>query len=148
MYLGAAEDVDALVRNWRVATSKGYLAPRTVAAETPDAYTAAGRALREVIWDPVASEFLHLERVFVVPDGSLNLVNLTALPSGRETYLVETASTLHLLSAERDLLRAVLPPRGEGLLVIGAPDFEDSLPFSRPRARAPTSKCPARKERS
>ena len=120
--LGPASEIDAAVRAWRSAAggvppSKGKAARKAEAT-----YRAVGTTLRKRIWAPVVASLAKAEFVFVVPDGSLNLVNLTALPVGQDRFLVETGPTLHLLSTERDLLVANRP-RGSGLLAVGAPDF-------------------------
>ena len=62
-----------------------------------------------------------------LPDGSLNLVSLAALPSGSSHYLVEDGPVLHYLSAERDLVPSEQPSsrRPAGLLTIGGPAFAD-----------------------
>jgi CHAT domain-containing protein len=67
-------------------------------------------------------------RVFVVPDGLINLVNLAALPDGRG-YIVESGPVIHYLTTERDLLspqrRADAPT---ALLAVGGPAFDDGMP--------------------
>jgi CHAT domain-containing protein len=63
--------------------------------------------------------------VFVVPDGRLNLVNLSALPDG-DGYVAERSAIIHYLTTERDLL---LPDRNgtasRGLLTVGGPAFDE-----------------------
>ena len=73
---------------------------------------------------PIAEALDDHDRIFVVPDGALHLVNLATLPSGDGAYLVESAPPLHHLSTERDLVRlADSPASGEGLFVTGGADF-------------------------
>jgi len=63
--------------------------------------------------------------LFVVPDGALAFVNLAALPAGKDRYLVETAPTIRVLSAERDLLTGDAASSGPGrALVVGGPDYD------------------------
>jgi CHAT domain-containing protein len=63
--------------------------------------------------------------VYLVPDGSLNLVSFASLPVGESLYLVEREPILHYLGAERDLPSQPLQPApNTGLLALGAPDFD------------------------
>jgi CHAT domain-containing protein len=118
--LGGTETIDHGVEAWRSEASN----PRRTGSPDVAAYLVAGEALRKRIWDPVAPGLAGLERLFVVPDGSLNLINLAALPVGTDRYLIEDGPTLHLLSTERDLVWEEAPSStGAGMLAIGAPDF-------------------------
>jgi CHAT domain-containing protein len=124
--LGPADEIDALVSRWQREAARGALDP----GRSPEAAEAVcrrhGAALRERIWDPVASHLGRAERVFVIPDGALNLVSLAALPVGDSRYLVEAGPLVHYLSAERDI--ATNPaehPRGVGLLAVGGPAFDE-----------------------
>jgi CHAT domain-containing protein/tetratricopeptide (TPR) repeat protein len=123
--LGPAAGIDALIAAWKDEVSLGPARSDRSAAQTLAAYERAGAALREAIWDPAAARLEGVERVFVVPDGQIHLVNLAALPDGAGGYLVESDPALHCLSAEREivLLPAGVPHAG-GALVLGAPDFE------------------------
>jgi len=86
-------------------------------------YREAGLELRKRIWDPLKSEFQNAKLVFVTPDGVLNLVPFSSLPSGKD-YLVEHGPVVHILSSERDLLPTEHEERKGGLLAIGSPSFE------------------------
>ncbi len=120
--LGPSRRIDAAVQAWRAEAGAD---PRLRATGTAEReYRAAGNRVRSAVWDPVAAEVAGHERVFVVPDGTLGLVSLAALPSGDGRYLLETAPRIHYLSAERDLLDVVVPhPEGEGALVMGGVAF-------------------------
>jgi CHAT domain-containing protein len=79
----------------------------------------------------VAARLGAVQRVFVVPDGALNLVHFAALPSGAG-YLVEHGPTIHYLSAERRLVTdAPIPAPHRGLLAMGGPDFDVTTGASR-----------------
>lgn len=67
--------------------------------------------------------------MFVVPDGALNLVNLSGLPTDRSAYLIEREPLIHYLSAERDLVKEATE-FGKGLFVLGFPAFDDSSLFA------------------
>ena len=85
--------------------------------------SAAGRAVREAIWDPLAIAHASTS-VFVIPDGALYRVNFAALPD-RDGYLVERGWRVHLLDSERDLAMTDSSSRPQKLLLIGSPDFGD-----------------------
>jgi len=129
--LGRADEIDALVASWKKEASSG---------EVEAAYRAAGTALRKRVWDPLAPAIGDAARVFVVPDGSLNLVNLSALPLDDGSYLIERGPLLHYLSAERDLVPSGDHRHGKGLLAVGAPNFDAISMFAslrKPGGEAP-----------
>ena len=122
--LGSAGEIDGLVRRWREAVGTAPGVVRVARRRAEDDYRQAGEALRRVIWDPLAPHLQGARRIFVVPDGSISLVNLATLPEG-DAYLLESDAVIHYLSAERDLVHPYEEPApGEGLLIIGAPDFD------------------------
>src|SRR5262249_53215543 len=84
---------------------------------------AIGRKLRQQIWDPLGEVISGARRVIVVPDGLIQLVNLSALPNADSTYLVETAPPIQLLSAERDLGAGAADSSSNGLLAVGGATF-------------------------
>ncbi len=123
--IGRRDDVDSLIGTWSEEISRGARLPKSWVKEST--YRPAGEALRRSIWDPVAKHLDGSARVFVVPDGALNLVSLATLPTGEASYLVESGPLLHVLTAERDLLRGETQgAAGTGLLAFGGPDFEGS----------------------
>lgn len=123
--IGAARDVEAEVARWRDEVRSGLLREHRTLATAERAVRAAGLALRRRIWDPVAAPLQDVRRVFLVPDGALNLVSFAALPLETRTpaFVVEQGPTLHYLSAERDLVRSETIHAGSGLLALGAPTF-------------------------
>lgn len=102
--LGDAERIEALVAAWRAAVLGGAVPPGPLLAASERACTAAGQQLRAAVWDPVAAVLQGAERVFVVADGVLQGVNISALPDGQGSYLLETGPLVHVLTSERDLL--------------------------------------------
>lgn len=117
--LGEASGIDARVERWRreIATPTGAATDRE-----------SGALLREAVWDPLRAKLGDTANVFVVPDGSLNLVSLAALPVGERDYLIESRPVIHYMSAERDLVRGDAAS-GSGLLAIGGPSFDETSPF-------------------
>lgn len=131
--LSTATTIDAAVTEWRRAAAFGTVRNPTL-QEAEAAYRAVGRQLARLTWQPLAAHIEGAARIFVVPDGSLNLVNFSALPVGAADYLVTAGPLIHYLAAERDLVvGADRPLPGGGLLALGGPTF-DAAPSSRPAA--------------
>lgn len=129
--LGPAQEIDRLVRVWRDEAGSGRQVPGRDAATASAACRRAGIALRQRIWDPLGPHLQGAGTVQIVPDGSLNLVNFDALPSGEDRFLIDENQKIVPLGIERDLVDrpATRPVPGE-LLAFGAPDFSGSLaPF-------------------
>jgi CHAT domain-containing protein len=157
--LGRAAAIDSLVARWRqqAATEPRNVLDRQRAEAN---YFRAGEALRRRVWDPLAASLVGIDRVFLVPDGALNLVSFGTLPVASSTYLVERGPLLHYLSAERDLVPVESEARtGSGLMVLGGADFNrnastrgitvdasspsapDNSSSTRGTYRSPTSDC-------
>lgn len=118
--LGDAQPLDNGVAAWR----RTLRADQVFAGDLESAesnYRKAAIELRRLIWDPIRVLLAGVQTVFVVPDGSLHLVNLAGLPVG-DHYLVEENPAFHYLTAERDLAPTEGEP-GSGLLAMGNPDF-------------------------
>ncbi len=128
--LGDAAIIDAILAEWRRqigASSSGIL---NVSQSELDYVSIASR-LRRMVWDSIQREVKGSERVFVVPDGALNLLNWAALPDNDGRYLAESGPTFHYLSNERDLVRSnTNRAPGRGLMVVGAPAFDDATGFA------------------
>lgn len=117
--LGPAHDIDRAVREWREALETEWSG-----SGSGESLERSGRRLRELIWDPLVPHLQGIERLFMVADGSLNLVNPAALPAAGQGYLIEEGPILHFLTAERDLaVRESDPEKGQGLLALGGVQF-------------------------
>ena len=128
--LGSAAPIDALIGNWRQAMVDDVTS-RPDPARSGASYRSLGISLRQKIWDPLAARLGDARRVFVVPDGALNLVPLAALPTDRGGYLLEDGPVIHYLSAERDLVPENQTPSSDGgLLAVGGPAFADESSFA------------------
>jgi CHAT domain-containing protein len=96
------------------------------------------------VWDPVSVHLDGVDRVFVVPDGAINLLPLAALPVDASRYLLDLGPTIYYLSAERDLV--ALPNEraaaAKGLLALGGPAYG---PPQTPRVAATTPDIPVRR---
>jgi CHAT domain-containing protein/tetratricopeptide (TPR) repeat protein len=147
--LGAASAIETQITRWRqdIATEIGNRSgPSSAATEVS---RVSGSALRKLVWDPIAAHFAGARQVLIVPDGSLHLVPLAALPVGRSGYVLEEAATIHYLSTERDLVPRTRQPAGpssaRGLLALGAPAFDgDTLASPQTSTRAPMAPASAR----
>jgi CHAT domain-containing protein/Tfp pilus assembly protein PilF len=123
--LGQARQIDLLIRGWREQVGRIPTGLALAGGEDEERYRRAGDALRRAVWDPIARLTSGARAVYVVPDGSLNLVSLATLPAADDRYLVETGPLLHYLSSEREIVRsAALPAAGGGLLLLGGIDFD------------------------
>jgi len=123
--LGPAAAIDARVREWREAVAASGVPAGPLAREAEARVRSAGAALREAVLDPIAGHLASARRVLVVPDGTLHMVNLAALPDSSGGYLVESDPLFHQLPSERSLLREAPAPSGKPtLLAIGGPAFD------------------------
>src|SRR5205814_1758096 len=84
--LGASATIDAAGARWR----QELLADAGTAgqaARVEPSHRATGTLLRQRIWAPIAGHLGVAPRVFVVPDGALNLVPFSAPPGSRREAL-------------------------------------------------------------
>jgi len=136
--LGPAREIETMIAAWQSEAARGAFVSGRSAGETLAAYRVAGDTLRRKVWDPVAARLGDAGRVFVVPDGAINLVSLASLPVGEAEYLIERAPVFHHLAAERDLIPTLATrANGKGLLAMGGPAFDDASPFASLSPRKP-----------
>lgn len=165
--LGEATEIEDRIAAWRtqvagggfsagtkageespLASARGFVRLPQAADKRLDSYRTVASDLRERIWDPLSGLVANADRVFLVLDGDLHLVNFNALPVGTDGFLVEQAQELHLLINERSLARTRDGFRpGRGVFALGDPDFSGpgtgSNPAdARPVARTGLSPCP------
>ena len=116
--IGPAATVDSLVERWRV----------RAAASKADAARTSGDALRKRVWDPVAGAVGDAQLAFVVPDGALDLVNLSALPSGTGTRSCSRPGRRSTICrADATCCRAAQKtPAADNLLAMGAIDYNQA----------------------
>lgn len=126
--LERAQRIEDAVTTWRQTVGQGAFDTAKGDGKAEASFRAAGEYLRGLIWDPVIKDLGSCQRVYVVPDGSLSLINWTALPVGPNGYLIEKGPLIHYLSTERDLVQEADTRTGlGGVLLLGGPDF-DSAP--------------------
>jgi CHAT domain-containing protein len=122
---------------WREQADGRAIVRGTTLAEAEREYRLKAAQLRRRVWDPIAAHVGGASRVFVVPDGALSLISFSALPIGRDRYLLDDGPTLHYLATERDLVPSEAPPPGRGLLAVGGAAFDEAGPPGS-ISRAPT----------
>ena len=137
--LGDATIIDAEVTRLRAALKD----PRRTDSQT------VGRALDERIMRPIRKLLGPSRRLFLSPDGTLNLIPFAALVDENGKYLVENYSLTYLTSG-RDLLRLNVPTESAGAPVVIANPLYDltilSLPgSSRDRAKQFPSQADAQR---
>jgi CHAT domain-containing protein/Flp pilus assembly protein TadD len=123
--IGSVQQVGSLFARWRSQIDREREFQGREAVKNEMAYREAGSALRRALWDPLARYFTGVENVYLTTDGVLQLVNFSALPVGKVSYLMETGPLLHLLSTERDLREPAAPSASPGqMLALGRPAFD------------------------
>ena len=127
--LGPADPIDGLVREWRNHITR-------LDSDTPVRIT--GARLRHAAWQPLSRHITGISRVFIVPDGALNLVNFAALPSGPNRYLIDDGPLLHYLSTERDLGITETSGAFANLFAVGGPEFGENAATSASQKAGPS----------
>jgi CHAT domain-containing protein len=114
---GTVKEVDDQVHAWlRLLTS------RSGAPDHPQQVSAAGRAVADRLWKPIAAALGDCRKVYVSPDGDLSFVPFAALPQpNTDRFLIEDVD-LAYVSSGRSLIGARLLPGGAPL-VVGGPDY-------------------------
>ena len=135
--LGSAAALEDAIAKWRAEVTAGTMTSAASPADPERAYRIAGATLRARVWDPIATHLGDVDRVFIVPDGAVNTISFSALPSGSGKYLIESAPVIHYLTTERDLLTAN-EATGQGLLAVGGPAYGQA-----PRRRQQPRRFPA-----
>jgi CHAT domain-containing protein len=121
--LGDSKSIGELVKRMRASADAEAHGGGLGSMRNEREYRDAGLELRKRVWDPLRSELQNAKLALVVPDGILNLVPFSALPSG-SGYIVEHGPVVHILTSERDLLPRPRGDRKKGLLAVGSPAFE------------------------
>lgn len=122
--LGRSADLSAALEPW-LEHLRTQPAPRQARDGRADReQRRLGQRVREQTWDRIAPFLEDANDVFVVADGLLLDLPWHALPDAADRFLVEAGPRIHVLNAERELVRPRPEPPSEKLLAIGAPDFQ------------------------
>jgi CHAT domain-containing protein len=126
--LGSAEEIDANVSR--------LLSGSSEAAEK------AAAAIYQQVLAPFTGDLADLKRLYLAPDGALNLVSFGLLrdPDGQR---VMDRFDLRLVQTGRDLLRPAADKPATGLIAIGGIDFDLALPNAKPDAAPATQTAQA-----
>lgn len=81
----------------------------------------SGAKAYDLIWRPLDAALAGKAKVFVVPDGVLNILPFAALVD-KGKYLIERVD-LHIYTSGRNLLPSQLPPAKGGYIINAGPDY-------------------------
>ena len=117
--LGSADGIDRAVTDFKKAVSN--LKDKT-GAQT----VTAGKRLYQSVFAPLKSRLAGVERLFLSPDGNLNLIPFETLSDESGRFLIQDY-TINYLSAGRDALAFGQNGSGQGagkVVLFGDPDFD------------------------
>lgn len=81
-----------------------------------------GQQVHKLVWAPLDKSLGGRKRIYVVPDGMLNIAPLSALVEPNRKYLIERLD-LHVLNSSRDLLPSSVPAAKGGYFINAGPDY-------------------------
>ena len=81
-----------------------------------------GEQVHKVVWQPLERLMGNRSKVYVVPDGSLNILPISALVEKSRKYLIERID-LHVLNSTRDLLPSPIKAASGGYMINAGPDY-------------------------
>ncbi|MCG8425085.1 MAG: CHAT domain-containing protein, partial [Proteobacteria bacterium] len=111
--LGPVEAIDAAVATWRVALMANLASVDTQA-----------RDLDARIVAPIGQRMGTIKKLYLAPDGALNLIPFAALRDEDGRYLIER-HRLHYLTSGRDRVRPRLaPPDRAAPLIVASPRYD------------------------
>lgn len=140
--LGPASSIETMVSEWRKTASGEHTSGMITRDRAEALYVAAANRLRSAVWDPIDAEVGTARQIFVVPDGTLNLVNIAGLTDRQGRFFVERDAVIHHLSTERDLVVRSVESKSRGsLLAVGNPAFDDGGPPSQAQPATMRSAC-------
>lgn len=135
--LGSAATIDDLVARIVASASgrgvRGRLGREAPVAEQPtsaDSFVQLCGELRAAVIDPFNVLTPDVSQLIIVPDGPLGRASFAAMPTGPDSYLLDTHNVSYAESGAdlvRDNVRPSDATRCAAPLVLGAPDFDSSL---------------------
>jgi CHAT domain-containing protein len=82
----------------------------------------SGQAVYSLVWKPLETALGGRKTAFVAPDGTLNILPMSALVAKDGKYLIEKVD-LHFMGSSRDLLPSLVPPAKGGYFINAGPDY-------------------------
>jgi CHAT domain-containing protein/tetratricopeptide (TPR) repeat protein len=114
--LGGAYTIDMKVEAFKKFLGNSDTPPDVLAGLSADLY--------RTIFSPLRLALGESRRIFLSPDGSLNLIPFEVLRDDQGRYLIETHA-LHYVSAGRDIAGyGMIKEQGRKALLMGDPDFD------------------------
>jgi CHAT domain-containing protein len=111
--LGTADEIDAALNQFKNAVTQQHVKARDLS-----------RKLHDLVFGPLERELSGAQRVFLSPDGALNLLPFEVLRDPEGKYLIEKY-TFNYLAAGRDLVGfSEKKASAEKSLLLGDPDFD------------------------
>ena len=122
--LGKAEPIDRAIAKFR-ASIVGETQAREFETVPMKHITSNGRALREVVFDPLLEAIGDRKRLFIAPDGDLSKLPFEVLPTEDDRRLIDDYQ-ISYLSTGRDILRFGSKSSGQPTdpIVAADPDFD------------------------
>ncbi|WP_324616405.1 tetratricopeptide repeat protein [Lusitaniella coriacea] len=115
--LGEAKPIDNAVKTFRRGLTNRIRRSRA---------KITGRALDEMVMQPIRAKLGNTKNILLSPDGQLNLIAFAALVDENGQYLVENYRITYLTTG-RDLLRlSISNPAQQPPVVLANPDYDDS----------------------
>ncbi len=133
--LGDAGEIDGAIAAWRTAcgavSKTRELGSRSKRA-APD-WEEMGKQLRRLIFDPIRPSLAGTTRLFLAPDGDLNLLPFEGLSTEEGGFLMDEFM-MSYLSSGRDLLRIGTRTRStpSAAVVVADPSFDLGLKMAAP----------------
>ncbi|CAA7616158.1 tetratricopeptide repeat protein [Magnetospirillum sp. SS-4] len=81
-----------------------------------------GEEVHKLVWQPLERLLGGRAKVYVVPDGSLNILPIAAMVEKNRKYLIERVD-LHVLNSTRDLLPSPVKAASGGYMINAGPDY-------------------------
>ena len=85
----------------------------------------SSQTLYQQIWQPLLPYLNNKSEVYLIPDGSLNLLPFKALMNNKRQYLAETQQ-IKLLTSVSDLIKPSYSENTNKAVIFAAPDFGES----------------------
>lgn len=84
-----------------------------------------GMLAYELIWQPIQAAIGGSEYVYLIPDGTLNILPFNALVTDEEEYLIQ-ALDVHTLTSARDLLPSEYRLADGQYVILAGPDYDSA----------------------